>query len=83
LRLIDEIVEMAADERISACVDNDCSFSRTEKFPSGNFSGFPFPAASVFGIFQIPVHPQKFPVARFRELPIQVIDLSTPELLLR
>ena len=54
---------------------------RTVKFPSGNFSGFSFPAASVLGRFQIPVHPQKFPVARLRELPIQVIDLPRPALL--
>jgi hypothetical protein len=54
---------------------------RTVKFPYGNFSGFSFPAASVFGRFQIPVHPQKFPVARLRELPIQVIDLPRPALL--
>jgi len=81
LRLVDEIVKTAADDRISASVDNDRSFSRTVKFPSGNFSGFPFPAASLFGIFQIPVHPAKIPVARLRELPIQVIDLPTPALL--
>jgi hypothetical protein len=51
------------------------------KFPSGNSSGFHSLQLPCSGYFKSLFTTPKFPVARLRELPIQVIDLPTPALL--
>src|SRR6516162_7256857 len=72
---------MAADDRISACVDNDRSVCRTVNSHRRISSVFHSLQPPCSGYFKSLFTPPKFPVARLRELPIQVIDLPTAALL--